>query len=75
MNTLPRSAKNLIKIGSVVSEIWPHNFKSQGAFIQAGAFIRENMVTGAQPACTHQTNVNQDNEFMRLQHAFIITGC
>ena len=43
-NTSTLSAENLIEIASVVSEIWPGKVKVRGAFIQAGAFIRQNMV-------------------------------
>ncbi len=31
----------MIQIGSGVSEIWPGKLKSRGAFVQAGAFIRQ----------------------------------
>ena len=41
----------MIQIGSVVFEIWPGKLKSRGgAFIQAGAFIRQNKV------CQHNKN-------------------
>ena len=45
-NTLILCAKDLIKIGLAVFEIWPGQFKSRGggAFIQAGAFIWWNTV-------------------------------
>ena len=33
MNTLRLGAENLIKIGSVVSEIWPGKFKSREAHL------------------------------------------
>ena len=43
--TLTISAQNLIGIGLVVFEIEPVKFKSRGVcFIQAGTFIRQNMV-------------------------------
>ena len=46
LNTLSSSAENSIKNGSGVSGIWPGKVKSRGAFIQAGAFNRQNTVFG-----------------------------
>ena len=43
-NTLTLSAENLIKIGSVVSDIWPDKIKSWCAFNQASTFIRRHTV-------------------------------
>ena len=43
MNTPTLRAENLIEIGPVISEIWAGKVNSRGTFIQAGAFIRQDM--------------------------------